>query len=81
MILTVLYERLGEAAELHEAAVVVPIVIASLYIPVYLFVSMRRVYGQGRLVTFVKYIALLAAYLAGSFFILLMTLLTAAFSN
>ena len=37
----------------------------TLYVPVYLFVAMRRVYGQGRLVTFLKYSALGIAYLFG----------------
>jgi hypothetical protein len=34
-----------------------------IYAPVYLFVAMRRVYGQGRVVTFLKYSALGVAYL------------------
>ncbi|HQR49396.1 MAG TPA: DUF4286 family protein [Steroidobacteraceae bacterium] len=33
------------------------------YVPVYLFVAMRRVYGQGRFVTFLKYSTLGVAYL------------------
>jgi len=33
------------------------------YAPIYLFVAMRRVYGQGRVVTFAKYSALGIAYL------------------
>jgi hypothetical protein len=33
------------------------------YAPIYLFVAMRRVYGQGRFVTFAKYSALGIAYL------------------
>jgi Protein of unknown function (DUF3667)/Domain of unknown function (DUF4286) len=37
----------------------------AVYVPVYLFVAMRRVYGQGRLVTFLKYSALGIAYLTG----------------
>jgi len=37
----------------------------TIYVPVYLFVAMRRVYGQGRIVTFLKYSALGVAYLFG----------------
>jgi hypothetical protein len=35
----------------------------SLYVPIYLYIAMRRVYGQGRFVTLVKYSALGIAYL------------------
>ncbi len=41
------------------------IAVFSIYVPVYLFVAMRRVYGQGRLVTFLKYSTLGIAYLIG----------------
>jgi hypothetical protein len=34
-----------------------------IYAPVYLYVAMRRVYGQGRFVTFAKYSVLGIAYL------------------
>jgi hypothetical protein len=39
-------------------------VLVALYIPWYLFRAMRRVYGQGRFVTFLKYCVLSVAYLA-----------------
>jgi hypothetical protein len=48
-----------------EAIGTLVIVAASFYVPVYLFVAMRRVYGQGRLITAAKYIVLTVAYLAG----------------
>jgi len=35
----------------------------ALWAPVYLYVAMRRVYGQGRIVTFLKYFALGVAYM------------------
>ena len=56
------------------------IVVASFYIPIYLFVAMRRVYGQGRFVTFLKYIVLLAAYLTGFTVTMLGALAIAALS-
>jgi hypothetical protein len=34
-----------------------------LYIPFYLYLAMRRVYGQGRVVTLIKYSVLGVAYL------------------
>ncbi len=34
----------------------------TIYVPVYLYLAMRRVYGQGRIVTFLKYSALGIAY-------------------
>ena len=42
------------------------LVIASFYIPVYLYKAMRHVYGQGHLVTIPKYLILTIAYLAGA---------------
>ncbi|NQV87438.1 MAG: DUF3667 domain-containing protein [Woeseiaceae bacterium] len=42
------------------------IVVASLYIPVYLYKAMRHVYGQGHVITIFKYVILLFAYLTGA---------------
>ena len=76
--LQIVWSRLVHTAGLHEAVAVLPIVASSIYIPVYLFVSMRRVYGQGRFVTFLKFIILFLTYLFGSGLLLLGTLLLAA---
>ena len=46
-------------------------IVVAFYIPVYLFRSMRRVYRQGFLVTFAKFVALSAAYFLA--FVLMMT--------
>jgi hypothetical protein len=43
------------------------------YTAYYLFVSMRRVYGQGRFKTFVKYTALSFTYLIGAALTLILT--------
>jgi hypothetical protein len=43
------------------------------YFPYYLFVSMRRVYGQGRLRTSVKFVALSFTYFVGAVITLLLT--------
>ncbi len=78
--LQILWGRLIAALGLNEAIGVLPIVVASFYIPVYLFKAMRRVYGQGFFMTFFKYIILLVVYLAGFGLTMLLALMTAAFS-
>lgn len=52
----------------------------SIYIPVYLAMAMRRVYGQGWLITIPKYFILSIAYMIGMAGILGVTALIAAFS-
>jgi hypothetical protein len=42
------------------------LVIASFYVPVYLYKAMRHVYGQGHLITIPKYLLLTITYLAGA---------------
>jgi hypothetical protein len=63
-----------------EMVSVLTVVAASFYIPVYLFVAMRRVYSQGRLITSLKYIVLFIAYSMGLFTTMLAALAIAAFS-
>jgi len=57
------------------------IVIASFYIPVYLYKAMRHVYGQGHIITLLKYLMLIIAYLSGAtltmFSVFLIALLSA----
>ena len=55
-------------------------VVVSLYIPVYLYMAMRHVYGQGRFVTFLKYLALVVAYNIGAAFTMLGAVLWAGVS-
>ncbi len=76
--LQILWSRLANALGFHEAVAVLPIVASSFYIPVYLFISMRRVYGQGRFATFLKFFVLLVAYLLGFSMMLLGALMLAA---
>lgn len=52
----------------------------SIYIPVYLAMAMRRVYGQSWYITIPKYLILSIAYLIGLAGILAMTAIIAAFS-
>ena len=61
--LQILWTRLIVLVGLHEAIAVLPVVATSFYVPVYLYKSMRRVYGQGHLWTSAKFVALAATYL------------------
>ena len=61
----ILIGRLNAFLPTPEAVGILIIVAASFYVPVYLFVAMSRVYGQGRLVTAFKYIILSVSYFAG----------------
>ena len=63
--LQILIGRLNALLPTPEVIGTLIIVAASFYVPVYLFVAMRRVYGQGRLVTAFKYIVLSVSYFAG----------------
>jgi len=64
--LQILFARLAALIRLPEAIAMLAIVAASFYIPVYLYMAMRRVYGQGRVLTFIKYIGLVIAYSLGA---------------
>jgi hypothetical protein len=78
--LQVLFTRLMVLLSIPDAITALTLVAASFYVPVYLFVSMRRVYGQGRAVTFFKYIVLTLAYAAGFTAMMLGAFAIAAFS-
>jgi len=64
--LQILFARIMLPLRVPETVVTLAIVAAAFYIPVYLFIAMRRVYGQGRVLTFVKYIGLVISYSAGA---------------
>jgi len=78
--LQILFVRLTAAIAVPELATTLVMVASSIYVPIYLFVAMRRVYAQGRFVTFVKYIVLTIAYLIGFSTIMALTFALAAFS-
>lgn len=65
LMLMILLGRLNAVLPVPEAIGILVIIAASFYIPVYLFVAMRRVYGQGRLITTFKYVVLTVSYVAG----------------
>ncbi|MEX0975586.1 MAG: DUF4286 family protein [Woeseia sp.] len=76
----VLINRLAARLPLPEVAANLTILLISLYIPLYLYKAMRRVYEQGRLITLLKYVLLLLAYVAGFAFILVTAAFYTAFS-
>ena len=78
--LQILFSRLATLLSVPETAATLILVVASFYIPVYLFISMRRVYGQGRIITLIKYIALVIAYSFGFLATMMAALAIAAFS-
>ncbi len=78
--LQILLTRLGAWIGFLDPIVTLVTVAASFYIPVYLFIAMRRVYGQGRAVTFLKYVPLTISYLVGLTLMMLGAVLIAVFS-
>lgn len=65
LILQILFSRMTDALSLPGALSGITIFATSLYVPIYLYKSMRRVYAQGHLITIPKYLFLLASYVIG----------------
>ena len=78
--LQILFSRFAGLVHLPEAIGILILVAASFYIPVYLYKAMRLVYGQGHIFTFIKYITLVVAYIAGATLTMLGALLFALVS-
>lgn len=78
--LQILFIRAASALALPELVTTLVVVASSIYMPIYLFVAMRRVYGQSRFVTFLKFIVLFIAYIVGFSTIMAVTFALAAFS-
>ena len=78
--LQILFVRLSTMLGIPGAVYTLTIIVTSFYTAIYLFVSMRRVYGQGRIITFLKYIVLVTAYSMGFALTMLSALAIAAFS-
>jgi hypothetical protein len=78
--LQILWVRLVGMLGLAEVIAVLPVVATSFYIPAYLFMAMREVYGQDKMVTFIKFFFLSLTYLLGFTIVMLGTLLVAVFS-
>ena len=78
--LQILLMRISTMLAIPEAVPIVTIVVTSFYVPVYLFKSMRRVYGQGWFVSLLKFVVLLISYLIGFFATMMGAFAIAAFS-
>jgi len=84
LIVQILFARttglLGPEDGAIDSASQLILVIASFYIPVYLYKAMRHVYGQGHLVTIMKYLMLAIAYMTGALLTMLSAILFAVLS-
>ena len=78
--LQILFARFAGVIHLPDAIATLILVAASFYIPVYLYKAMRLVYGQGHLLTFIKYVTLSIAYMLGATLTMLGALLFALVS-
>lgn len=78
--LEILFSRLTMLLELPGMVNNLAAFGVALYIPLYLYKSMRRVYEQGRLPTILKFLLLLLSYLLGFSIILAFAALYTAFS-
>ena len=80
LILQILFTRLGALLRVPETPIDVAVLAVSLYVPVYLYKSLRRVYEQGRFFTIVKFSMLGFAYFAGLILMFGLVALFAAFA-
>jgi hypothetical protein len=65
LILQIVLARSYAILPIPDSLGVLIVIAASFYVPVYLFIAMRRVYGQGRAITALKYVVLTICYLGG----------------
>ncbi len=78
--LQILFARFAAMLSIPDDAIAMIVFATSFYVPVYLFIGMRTVYGQGRLVTSLKFVVLTISYATGFFVTMLATLGIAAFA-
>ncbi|MDH3589532.1 MAG: DUF4286 family protein [Gammaproteobacteria bacterium] len=78
--ITVLFSRLPEALPGQGVAGGILTAATTIYVPIYLFVAMRRVYGQSRSLTALKYITLGIAYFVSLLFTFVIVVLFTALS-
>lgn len=62
MSVTYLYNEYLSRVISADIAFIIPNILIGIYMPFYLYKSMRRVYGQGRILSILKYLALLFGY-------------------
>lgn len=80
LILMISFDRFAKKVSLNEGFVSLILFVSSLYIPIYLYKAMRKVYSQGHSLTIPKYVALVFMYAIGFLLMFLFALLLAAFS-
>ena len=78
--LQILFARIASLASISEKVIDIVLIGAAIYIPVYLFRSMQRVYGQGVFVTALKFMFLALSYFLGFALMIGFAALFAAFS-
>ena len=78
--LQVLFSRLGTLLGVFEPLIDVIVFAVSFYVPIYLYKAQRRVYGQGRFFTILKFLMLTFAYFTGLLVMLAVVGIFAAFS-
>ena len=78
--LEVVFSRATDRLGLPDLVRNLSVFVVSVYVPVYLYKAMRRVYGQGRAITLLKYLFLFPTYLIGLSLLLLFAAFYTAFS-
>ena len=80
LIVLLLFKKLVSSLSFDGTISTLVIVATSLYVPVYLYKAMRRVYAQEHWITVPKYLLLLVAYLTGATLTMLGVLLAVVIS-
>ncbi len=78
--LQILFARSASLVGIPENAIDIVMIGAAIYVPVYLFRSMQRVYSQGFIITALKFVFLGFSYFVGFFLTMSIAALFAAFS-
>jgi Protein of unknown function (DUF3667)/Domain of unknown function (DUF4286) len=78
--LEILFSRATTWLGLPELVRNLSVFVVSVYVPVYLYKAMRRVYEQGRAITLLKFLFLFLTYVIGLFLLLLFAAFYTAFS-
>jgi len=78
--LEVLFSRFVTWLSLPLELTNLSVFVVSVYVPIYLYKAMRRVYAQGRILTILKFFMLVLTYVAGLSVMLLFAAFYTAFS-
>ncbi len=73
--LTYFYNEGLSRFALPDYVFIIPNILVGIYLPFYLYKAMRRVYGQGRIFSIIKYLALLFGYIFAIIIVFLAILL------